>query len=290
VSMIRADAGPSAKTGLVTSFAITRRAVLIWPAAICFFHQILDALKGRVTTSVAGTASDLAAVGVFQYMAWYAVFRLLLCDGHSPSARRQEVAVSVGLSLLLFMPARAATWVAASGLAVYLWTLPGNDKKLRSAGAVLAALSVQELWGQLVFQLFGHFLLLAETAVIGTILVATRAGMVWHQNIIAEPGGHAIIVLAGCSSFHNISIALLCWVTISRLRNPDWRIRDVVGAGIVASAIITLNSIRLYLMALDEASYRFWHNGTGSEVFNLSVSLTVLLMCLIGLRTAESQA
>jgi exosortase/archaeosortase family protein len=141
---------------------------------------------------------------------------------------------------------------------------------------------VQELWGHIFFNLVALPLLRAETAVVGTVLAAVRAGTTWQDNIISGPSGFGIVVYTGCSSFQNLSLAMLCWITISKLRHQTWRARDLIGAAIVGIVMIVLNFIRLYLMAWDVSLFEYWHNGTGAELFAIGASLTILLISLCG--------
>ena len=58
-----------------------------------------------------------------------------------------------GASLLLLLPTDRMIWVAAAGVSAYLWLFNRDDAQLRAAAAVLAALSVQEFWGHVFFNL-----------------------------------------------------------------------------------------------------------------------------------------
>jgi Transmembrane exosortase (Exosortase_EpsH) len=329
LSIFRADASLTGEDREESALGLSRTAVFIWAAAILFLNQIFGVLRAAPTAWHAEAATDVAAVGIFQYMAWYAVFRLLAASDRSlvarltrllpgrfasrttgsmggwydsangrirsvgfaaRAARPQDVVVCTLLSLLVFVPTSRSVWVAATGFAAYLWWFNTGDKELRSAGVVLAALSIQQFWGHWFFELFSYPLLRAETTVVGAILEATRTGTVWRDNVIVEPNGHAIVILAACSSFHNLSIALLYWVTVCRLRNQNWRSRDLIGGMIVAGTMVFLNGARLYLMALGSGRYHYWHDGTGAQIFAVGVSLTVLLLCLFGARPAESRA
>lgn len=217
-------------------------------------------------------------------MAWYAIFRLLSLSNPARAARPRDVLTIMGLCLLVFLPTSRMIWVAAGGVAVYLLLCAGRDRSMRAAGTVLAALSVQELWGHVLFDLIAAPLLNAETAVVGTMLQFTHSGTVWHDNVITTPSGHGILLYPYCSSFHNISLALLCWIVVSRLRNVNWRGADIIMGGVVAGAMVVLNTTRLYLMARDTGSYHYWHEGTGADIFTIAASLSVLLLSLYGSR------
>ena len=141
-------------------------------------------------------------------MAWYAVFRLLASSGPGPAAQLRDILIALGLCFFIFARSPQSIWVTAFGIAIYCWLVSGGRPKLRSAGTVIAALSVQELWGHIVFELFALPLLRAETAVVGTMLKhLIRPGTVWRDNVITGPSGHGIVVYDLCSSFHNLSVA-----------------------------------------------------------------------------------
>jgi hypothetical protein len=161
---------------------------------------------------------------------------------------------------------------------------------LRSAGIVLAALSVQALWGHLFFNLIALHLLRVETAAVGFMLEMGGAGTSWNGNIITGPTGFGLAIFAQCSSFHNLSLAMLCWVTVTRMRGQYWSRRTFVIGAIIGTTMIAFNFARLYLMALDVDSYDLWHEGAGAEVFSVGASLSVLLISLIGTRKAERAA
>jgi hypothetical protein len=261
-----------------------RRNIFIWAAAILFSNHLVTAARGMWSTSVGELITGLCAIGIFQYMAWYAVFRLLGASKAAPVARTRDVLIVMALCLLLFLPTERMIWVVASGIAVYVWSCSRGDLSMRAAGVVLAALSVQEFWGHLFFNLIAMPLLRAETAVVGTVLQLTHAGTMWRDNIITTASGDGIVLFPYCSSFHNVSLALLCWLTLTRLRHLTWRRHDFVVGGLAAGTMVLLNTARLYLMALDVGAYHFLHDGAGSQIFQIGSSISVLLLTLHGSR------
>jgi Transmembrane exosortase (Exosortase_EpsH) len=175
-------------------------------------------------------------------------------------------------------------WFAATAIGVYLVLTPDGDRKLRSAGIVLFALSVQEFWGHQLFEVIASPLLRAETAVVGIILQTVQSGAYWQDNMITAKSGWGIVIYPACSSFHNVSLALLGWVTISRLASDPWRGRDYAVAGMIAAVMISMNMTRLLLMAVNENLYHYWHDGTGNQIFAITASLFVLLASLFAVR------
>jgi exosortase/archaeosortase family protein len=248
---------------------------------------MFGALEQLRSVSLERLVSDGGPFGIFQMMAWYVVFRLLCSSNLKTVAQWQDFVTAAALSLLLLLPTDRMIWVAAAGVSTYLWIFNRNDAQLRAAAAVLAALSVQEFWGHVFFNLVALPLLRAETAAVGLILEAFRPGTVWQDNLITGPSGYGIVVYTGCSSFQNLSVAMLCWVTVSRLRHQSWRSRDLVTGGAVAATMILLNLTRLCLMAWNIDLFRYWHDGTGAEIFAIGASLTILLISLYGAGLAK---
>jgi hypothetical protein len=265
---------------------LSRRDVFIWAAAILFLNQLFGVIKEMPAASPEVLVSDLLAVGVFQYLAWYVIFHLLGASDLAPAARLRDFLVIAPLCLLVFLPTSRAIWVAASGIAIYLFLTDTGDRSLRAAGIVLAALSVQELWGKVFFNLLASHLLRVEATAVGTILKVARPGTMWQDNTIMGPNGHGVVIISGCSSFHNLSLALLCWVTISRLRCQSWQVRDFVIGSAIGTTMICLNLARILLMAWNAELYHYWHEGIGTEIFEIGASLTILLMSLYGSRPA----
>jgi hypothetical protein len=158
-------------------------------------------IKEIPAASLETLLSDLLSVGIFQYLAWYVIFRLLGSSDLARAARLRDFLVTAALCLLVFLPTSRAIWVAATGIAIYLFLTDTGDRRLHAAGIVLAALSVQELWGRVFFNLLVSYLLRAEAAAVGTMLEVARPGTVWQDNTIMGPNGHGVVIISGCSSF-----------------------------------------------------------------------------------------
>lgn len=264
-----------------------RREIFIWVAVILLLNQLLYQIKEDWSVSLERLVYDLGAIGAFQFMAWYVVLSLLRDSDPVSVARWRDLLVSGALCLLLLLPMSRAIWVAALGIAVYLFIFSDRDPRLRAAATVLAGLSVQQYWGHIFFNLVAFPLLRAETAAVGTILAAVRPGTAWHDNMVAGPNGFGIVVYAACSSFHNVSLAALCWLAVSRWRYLcRWR-RDLVMLGVVGGTMILFNLFRLCMMAWDMDLYDYWHAGVGADIFAVAASLTILLIALYGSRPAR---
>jgi hypothetical protein len=187
--------------------ALPRRELFLWVCVIIVLNQVVAAVNPLPSASPGQVLSDLAAVSFFQIMVWCAIFRLIAFSDRTQVAQMRDILIALALCLPLFLPTTRTIKVLALGAAFLFWMRGRDDPKLRAAGVVLAALTIQEYWGHIVFDLFALPLLHAETAVVGTLVQALRPGTVWQGNVIAAPSGLGIIVYSGCSSFHSLRTA-----------------------------------------------------------------------------------
>jgi hypothetical protein len=268
-------------------YTISRAAVFRWAVVILLANQLLRIIKASAPTTLLDTITSLISVSVFQCLAWYVVFRLLGASERTRIAPNRDWVVGLASCMMVFIPMHGSVWIAATVIGVYLILTPDGDPKLRSAGIVLLTLSVQGSWGSLLFEVIASPLLRAETAVVGSILQTMQSGTSWQDNMITANSGWGIVIYPYCSSFHNVSLALLCWVTISRLASDTWRVRDYAVAGLIAAAMISMNMTRLALMSVNEGFYNYWHDGTGNPIFAISASLFVLLASLFAVWRRE---
>ena len=125
-----------------------RRDIFIWVCSIILLNQLFGVVRETPSASPEQLLNDLGAVGIFQIMAWCAVFRLLALSDPAPVAQLRDFLIAVALCCLVFVPSTPMIWVAVLGVAIFGRLFNGGDPKLRAAGTVLAALSVQELWGR----------------------------------------------------------------------------------------------------------------------------------------------
>ena len=261
-----------------------RRELFLWIGLIFFLNQISTLILEAKLLSLEAIYINIGAIGIFHLMAWYAILRFILQSDRLSVARRRDFVFITALGFLLFLPTAKILWIATSGMAAYWLIFNAGDSKLRTAGVVLAALSVQALWGRAFFHLVAFPLLCAETAVVGTILGAARAGTVWQDNVITGPGGFGIVIFDECSVFHNLSLAMLCWVIISKMKNEKWNIRDFAISILVGVTMIFWNVVRLCLMSWNIDFYNYWHHGIGAEIFAIGATLSVLSISLYGSR------
>ncbi len=254
----------------------SRRELFIWLASV-----LCASACAQTMTHGGTTALSLESIGAFQILGWFAVLRLLYLQTSSAPASNRDFWVMGVVGAINFLPSGKATWIAATLAALYIYV--GNEKASngRAGASVLGALSVQSLWGPTLFSLFTVYILRADAALVGVALKLTRGGFDWHENVISTQG-FTVGIYNDCSSFHNISLAALCWMSLTKLHRPTFIRSDFKFGAAACLAMIVLNAARLYTISLGRESFAYWHDGAGAQIFAVTASFFIAAICAWG--------
>jgi exosortase/archaeosortase family protein len=270
--------------------AIGRRELFIWLVFILLANQLLRLNAASLSGLGEALFDALQNKSAIYYLGWYATLQLLLDDRTEEAATKSDVAFALSVTLFNFLPGYSIPWLSATATGLYLLATSRGNTRQNAAAAVLLALAFNGFWGPKLFDFFAIYLLRADAALVGAALSATQSGMSWDDTIVGTPEGHRVLIFGPCSSFHNISLGLLCWVAISRLVRQVWRWQDLWIGLAVCTAVVLLNGTRLYLMALNPESFGYWHHEFGATIFTWVTTLTILLISLWGIYRTERQA
>ena len=116
-------------------------------------------------------------------------------------------------------------------------------------------------------------------------LVAMMLGTYRSANLVefADHSG-TLLILPGCSSLADISLAMLWWVTISQVVRHRWCHQDILWCLFACVSVVALNVTRLTFMGLSHSLYDAIHSTAGNIVANvITLGLTVLI-CMLGVR------
>lgn len=281
-------AGIKLRGASASSAVLGRREVYLW-AVICLLAnqavQLIDA------SSFSALASSLADQNYIYWLTCYVVvYRVWVSDRDAPATRADLwllAAFCLATLLASLVPYRFTTGVLATLTAAYFLTAPGADRNIRAAGCVLLALSTQLVWAAMLFQFFTPELLPADAQLVGAILDRLRPDIVHNGTTFDAPDGHAIMLIGGCSSFNNLSVALLACVSVIMLSRNEWVPRDAATFTIASGVMISLNVLRIVLLCWSAESYAFWHNGQGLPMFAAGQTLVVLLIAWLGAMTGK---
>jgi exosortase/archaeosortase family protein len=92
------------------------------------------------------------------------------------------------------------------------------------------------------------------------------------------------VILPACSSLANMSLAFLCWVTISQLVRHKWRFQDLLWCFAACASVVTVNVTRMSLMALSPAHYHAIHSEAGDMFTSWIILVLTVGISLLGLK------
>jgi hypothetical protein len=235
---------------------------------------ILTANLDSWTGAVLGL--DLNAVVLF---ACFAGISLIFSKSWEP-IRAMDLAVAAVFIGLVALPIFALSWAAVTGLSLYiLFFAKGPDDRRRGA-IILLALTVPMLWSRLLFQFFAKPILDIDAMLVAALLGTQRAG---NMVQFASAEGY-MIVLAPCSSLANMSLAFLCWVSITQWVRHQWTPVDLLWSGLACASVIAVNVTRISIMGFSRSHYDAIHGEWGDLVTNTVMLMLMVAFSLISVR------
>ena len=194
--------------------------------------------------------------------------------------RPTDLAVAAVFLVFTVLPIFALSWVAVTGLSLYI-LLFANGSAARKRGAlILLALTVPMLWSRLLFQLFAKIILDIYAWLVASLMGTHRVG---NMVSFADASGY-MIVLPACSSLTNMSLAFLCWVSITQWAEHRWSAWDILWSLLVCMSVIAVNVTRISLMGLSHRHYDMIHGDLGDMVANFIMLTLMIGFSVLGVR------
>lgn len=220
-----------------------------------------------------------------EILALCAIYSVLTAKTGVIALSRADFAVISACALLMLPPVSQHFAFLGAGLAGLYFVLHyPRHTALAQVGQLWLAISCYESFGQLFFKLVSAPLMQAELSVIA--LIGPPLGFpVSKDGIrIVSPDGWFIFMLERCSAFHNISLAILMWLSFLKLAGAEARRPQLVALGVAVLSIFLLNGWRMLLMTPSPAAYDFWHGGAGALLFSCGAFFAVALPTALSLR------
>jgi exosortase/archaeosortase family protein len=266
----------------------SQRELAIWTALALLANNLASVFMASYGGRFDWDWIERSGVGRFNALAsGVAIWRLF----RAPSDRMAtpiDAAIVFGLCLFSGLKPPEAGLLALTGFAV--WLLSRDDSETITAGYLLLAVAIHQMWAQLIFDFASPIILRLDTAITGNVMSLFVRGVRWQDNLITMPSGFGVAVLEGCSSFANIFSGLLAWITFLKLERTRWVRNDLWVALFAIVAQVALNTCRLILVVQSEPMYSYWHNGAGAQIYGTTASITAVLIGVLGSRWAASKA
>jgi hypothetical protein len=239
-----------------------------------FILGCANGLMGRILLAFDSDGWIGVLGGNISVIVWFACFAgvSLMLREHKEELRSADLAVGAVFIILVMLPIFALSWVAVTGLSLYILLFAKGGSERRRGALILLALTVPMLWGSWLFRFFMTPLLEFDAALTAWILGTERVG-----NMFAfADGSGQVVVLPACSSFANVSLAFLCWVTVTQWVKHPWSSKDIFWSLLACASVIAVNVIRISLMGLSPWHHNLIHNEWGNMVANFIIlGLTV---------------
>jgi hypothetical protein len=188
--------------------------------------------------------------------------------------RAADVAVAVIFLGLVSLPIFPLSWLAVTGLSLYILLFANGRSERRRGAVILLALTVPMLWSRLLFQFFAKPILNIDASLVAWLLGTDRIG---NMVRFADDSGY-MVVLAPCSSLANMSMAFLTFVSITQWAKHRWSAWDILWSGLACASVIAVNVTRITLMGVSHSHYEAIHSQWGDLVTS-----TVMLGLMIGI-------
>src|SRR5215471_18000255 len=220
-------------------------------AGLCIVG-LINGLAGQIIQSILDgwSASAFERISVIEFLACFAGVSLLLRD-RKEAVRTLDLAFAAIFLLFIILPVGVLSWIGVTGLSLYV-LLTQPSPSVRRGAIILLAVTVPMLWSRLLFQFFAHIILGIDAALVAGLLGTDRAG-----NVVRffDSSGY-MVVEPGCSSLANMSLAFLCWVTVTQWVNHRWSPTDIIWCLLTCVSVIAVNVIRISLMGLSQDHYQ----------------------------------
>jgi len=237
----------------------------------------VNGLWGRVLMAVReggwwGAVFSLDISGIVLFACVGGVW-LMLRD-KSGEIRAADLAATVLLLIFIILPIPALSWVALTGLSLYILLFATGNSSRKRAAIIMLAITIPMLWVPLFFQLFERSVLELDASLVAWLIGSDRIG-----NMVAFSQGSGFIQIApACSSITNLSLAFLCWVGVTQLANHRSSAQDILWVFLVCFSAVAVNVTRVALMAHSRQYFEVLHNQYWDLTSTIANVLTVVVV------------
>ena len=219
---------------------------------------------------------DLNVIVLFACFAGVSAF---FCDNRE-QIRTRDLAVAAVFLMFTALPISGLSWLAVTGLSLYILLFANGSAARRRGAVILLALTVPMLWSQMLFRLFAKLILDIDAFLVASMMGTDRIG---NMVGFADGSGH-MVILPACSSLTNMSLAFLCWVSITQWAEHRWSAVDVLWSLLVCMSVIAVNITRISLMGLSYWHYEVFHSELGNAVANFIMLCLMIGFSVLGAR------
>lgn len=253
-----------------------------WALLVFSCGTAISAALQRLLLESALGPQRLIELDLGEVFATVAVAALILTKRlQRPALTRTDLAVLTAGALTWFLPEAHTVYAGMTLVAVWLVAKRSRDRLLADVGQIWIALSFCELWSKLAFKLFYHVIEPFEVVLMASV------GRLFYPSLhatgvyLSSQPDWSIVMLEGCSAFHNLSLAALIWLCVLKIAGRQADLGTFGALAVSAVAVVAINFARILAMLPSPAAYQYWHNETGSVLVVLASAAASVLPIII---------
>lgn len=216
-----------------------------------------------------------------------AVSVVVAARNRRPGLRGADLGILACCALSWFLPEPHAVYAGMTLAALWLLVRRSRDRVLLDIGQVWLALSVCELWSKLAFKLFYQAIEPYEVALMAWVGRFVFPGLRSTGSYLSSSPDWSVVMLEGCSAFHNLSLAGLIWLCVLKIAGRKASPAMVGALALSAALVLAINIARILAMIPSQEAYRFWHDEAGSVAVALAAVAASLVPIMVQVERAR---
>lgn len=222
---------------------------------------------------------------------WIATLLGLVRLWQEPLARIAVPAPVLMVCLMLWLlPSATLAWLGIALLCSSVLTrneasLPAT---LRAGLLILLAAAMREPLSQLLLKIAITPLLESDAWLVATLADLVMPGYQRLGNLVINPQGFRLVILTGCTSYGNLSLVLLLWLSLTLFFIRRWFPVYLIHGLVLLLITVVVNILRLVVMSFGESYYLFLHDGDGAAIYAVLLTALPLFASRWSIRHAPS--
>ncbi|MCJ2108482.1 hypothetical protein MKK70_24540 [Methylobacterium sp. E-041] len=278
VALVQLDSAKSSRPVASELFMPTAS----WPLLVFSGGTVLSAVLQRHLLEETQTAQHLVEFNVGEAFALAAILFLVIGDRRKDmTLAGSDITVLLLSALAWFVPQHLGVYLATTLAGAWILLKRRSDRRLAGIGQIWLALSAYELWGKLLFKVAYQAIAVVEVGLIYRVRHFFYSDLGTTGASLSMRDDWSIVILEGCSSFDNLSLALLIWISILMIAEQRVSLAAVRALVLSASLVDVINVARILAMLLSREAYTFWHDEGGSTLVALGSIVVAIAPTLI---------
>jgi hypothetical protein len=268
-----------ARSPVLSSKLADKDVLLFYTFALFVIGGVQRVLDGE-------SIASLFEVNAGELLALFAIYSIVKSKSDAIVLSWADFAIILVCALFFLLPvSQHFAFLGAAMAGLCLWLRHPRNAQLADVGQLWIAIAGYESLGRLFFKIVSAPIIQAEVFIIAKLGPLLGFAVSVDGVRLTSSNGWFIYILERCSSFHNVSLAVLVWLSLVKLGGAELKTRQWIALGVAIVSIICLNVSRILLMTPSPEAHYFWHLGGGAVIFSCLAFLAIAVPTAISLRS-----